>query len=189
MCGRRQLETKPSHRPKWGDMHLNMVSLIAGQVPPRPFVVQFHWNGEPLLYDHFSRAVDMFSHCITGMNTNGKLLVEKADEIIGRLDTVTLSVIEKDPERDEQVEILEEFLKLKGDEKPHMTYRLLGDVDPRPWKKYPGVVAPRLLHDPLGSYGYERQVTIPEMGVCLDMLHSVAVDRYGNAESEGRGYL
>jgi hypothetical protein len=125
-----------------------------------------------------------FKHCVRGLNTNGKLLVEKADEIIGNLDTLTLSIIEADPEADEQLEILKEFLKIKGDRPPMMVYRLLGDIDPRPWRAFAknrgGIVVTRLLHDPLGSYGYEKPVTVPEMGICLDMMHSVAVDRYGH---------
>jgi hypothetical protein len=160
-----------------------MVHKIAQQVPPGT-TVQFHWNGEPLLYPYFGQAVTAFKHCITGMDTNGKLLLEKSMEIIGLLDTLTLSVIEKDPEAEEQEEILLEFLELKGDKKPQMVYRLLGNVDIRPWEelclKTGGKVATRILHDPLGSWGYEKDVNIPEMGICLDMLHSIAIDRHGN---------
>lgn len=38
-----------------------------------------------------------------------------------------------------------------------------------------------MLHDPAGSFNYEKDVTIPETGVCLEMLHKLAVDRFGNA--------
>jgi len=185
-CGRRKIEAKRPgvERPVWGDMDLSMVASIARQVPAKPFVVQFHWNGEPLLYDWLDTALGYFSHCFRALNTNGKLLVKKADQIIGNLDTLTLSVIESDPEADEQLEILKEFLKIKGDRPPFMVYRLLGNVEPRPWKAFAknrgGIVATRLLHDPLGSFGYEKPVTIPEIGICLDLLHSVAVDRHGH---------
>ena len=174
------MEKKYKPKPVWGDMPFDMVTKIAHQTPPKPFLVQFHWNGEPLLYPRFGDAIDAFSHCVTAVDTNGKLLVEKANQIIGKLDTLTLSVIERDPEVQEQRRVLEEFLKLKGDAKPQMVYRLLGHVDVREWNMYPGTVVTRLLHDPLGSYGYERPVTIPEHGICLDMLHSIAIDRYGH---------
>jgi hypothetical protein len=50
-------------------------------------VVQFHNNGEPTLYPYLEGALSLFWHCIRQFNTNGKLLVEKAYEIIGNLQT------------------------------------------------------------------------------------------------------
>jgi MoaA/NifB/PqqE/SkfB family radical SAM enzyme len=32
----------------------------------------------------------------------------------------------------------------------------------------------------MGSFKYSRDVTIPECGVCMDLLHRLAIDRFGN---------
>jgi len=47
------------------------------------------------------------------------------------------------------------------------------------WKKMPGIVATRVLHNPLGSFQYQKKPTIPEIGICLDMLSHMAIDRFG----------
>ena len=62
-----------------------------------------------------------------------------------------------------------------------MIYRLLGDVKDRErWEKLPGVVANRILHHPLGSYKYQKKnPTIPEIGICLDLLNHLVIDRHG----------
>lgn len=144
-------------------------------------MVQFHWNGEPLLYPELGQALSAFRHCITGLDTNGILLMDKAQELIGNIDTLTISVIQNDDAGlvRQQKENIKAFVKLKGEQRPIMVYRLLGDVDKREWRHLPGIIATRVLHAPEGSVGYEKAVTIPEMGVCMDMLTSMAIDRYG----------
>ena len=57
MCGRRKLDNT---NVEWGDMPIDMVALIARQTPPKPFFVQFHWNGEPLLYPKLGHAFSLF---------------------------------------------------------------------------------------------------------------------------------
>jgi len=160
-------------------MDFDMVYKISEQVPPG-IVVQFHNNGEPLLYPFIDLALSRFENNIRSLNTNGKLLVEKADQIIGDLDTITISVIQDDPEGDEQYEIIKEFISIKGSEPPMLVYRLLGDVDSRRYDILPGIVARRVLHASDGSWRYERPVTIPEIGICLDLLTHLAIDRHGN---------
>lgn len=164
----------------WGDMTPQMVWTLSRQTPSGT-VVQFHNNGDPLLYPKLGWALQRFDHCIRQFNTNGKLLAEKASEIIGNLEVLAISVIENDPEGDEQYEIVNRFLDRKGSAKPHMVYRLLGDVekDDR-WEALPGVIARRVLHAPGGSYDYKKKVTVPEIGICLDLLTHLAVDRHGN---------
>jgi hypothetical protein len=161
-------------------MPIELVHKIASQVQPGT-VTQLHNNGEPLLYPWLGRALDYFKHCVTGLNTNGILLLEKAGELIGNIDTLTISVIQDDePELAEQQKSnIKEFLKLKGDKRPNMVYRLLGNVDARKYQFYKGSIATRPLHSPQGSFDYEKDVTMPEMGICLDMLTSIAIDRYG----------
>jgi len=178
-CGRRKIEKDhPEIAMNYGDMDFALVEKIAKQVPAN-IVIQLHNNGESLLYPRFGDAVKLFSKQITNIVTNGKLLVEKADEIIGNLDTVAISIIEADDEVDEQREIIKEFLKLKGDKKPYTILRINGKVEESKYNDIDLLIAKRILHSPMGSFGYERHPTIPEIGVCLDFLHHLAIDREG----------
>lgn len=165
---------------QWGDMPYEMVEEIARQIAPGA-VVQFHNNGEPLLYPHLRESLELFSHCIRCFNTNGKLLMDMADQVIGRLETLTISVVQDDPEQEEQYAIVRRFFDRKCARSPNVVYRLLGKVDlEAAWRELPGIVARRILHSPDGSKDYERAVTIPEIGICLDLLTHLAIDRYGN---------
>jgi len=180
MCGRRKMEREHPELCDWGDMDFDMVRAIAFQVP-RGTVVQFHNNGEPLCYPDLGRALKLFEErTIRCFNTNGKLLFKKADEIIGNLETLTISVIQDDPEGDEQREIVSEFLRIKGDRPPNMVYRLLGTVDDEPWRGLPGIVVKRILHSPDGSRNYEKKTTIPEVGFCTELITHLAIDRRGD---------
>ena len=180
MCGRRKVEKDyPELTLKYGDMDFELIERIAIQLPPN-IVVQLHNNGEPLLYPRFSEAVKMFHNQITNIDTNGKLLVKKKDEIIDNLDTLAISVIEKDPEADEQYEIIKEFIELKGDKKPFTLLRINGDVDIGRYKKLNLMMATRILHSPMGSYNYKKRTpTVPEIGICLDFLHHLAINNNG----------
>lgn len=180
MCGRRKMERDHPELCQWGDMPREMVWIISKNVP-RGTVVQFHNNGDPLCYPHLGWALHRFDHCIKQFNTNGKLLLEKSKEIIGHLDVLTVSVIQDDPEGEEQYDIVRKFLELKGSNAPRLVYRLLGDIpDKQLWESLPGTVATRILHSPDGSRDYQRKITIPEIGICLDLLTHLAIDRYGN---------
>jgi MoaA/NifB/PqqE/SkfB family radical SAM enzyme len=182
MCGRRMIEKEYPELAQWGDMPWSLFKHIAKQIPPG-ITVQLHNNGEPTLYPRLGEAISYFKgRNITTFNTNGKLLVEKANEIIGNLDTLCVSVIQNDPEAQEQAEIVDKFLTLKGKERPFMIYRLLGKIEHQEyWESLPGIVANRILHAPEGSRNYEKPVTIPEIGICWDLLTHLAIDRYGNA--------
>jgi radical SAM protein with 4Fe4S-binding SPASM domain len=177
-CGRRKLEKLK--KTDWGDMKFSVVKSIAEQLPDN-IIVQLHFNGEPLLYPELGKALSLFTRQIRCLSTNGKLIIEKEFEIIDNLDTMTISVIENDPEGNEQYELIKHFLKIKGNKKPFMVYRLLGDVtDKQRWHDLPGIVATRVLHNPMGSFGYKKKVTIPEVGICMDLLSHLVIDRYGN---------
>lgn len=184
MCGRRKIDKDyPKIAMKYGDMDFHLVQKIAGQLP-HGIVVQLHNNGESLLYQEFGRAVSFFSKQIRCLDTNGKMLLEKADDVIGYLDTLTISVIQNDPEGNEQYEIVKEFLEIKGDRRPYMIYRLLGKVDkPERWEKLQGITCTRVLHDPLGSFKYKKNPTKPEIGVCLDLLNHMCIDRFGKVST------
>ena len=181
-CGRRRIEKDFPSLANWGFMEKEMVYEISKQVP-EGITVHMHNNGEPLLYSDLGWALSSFSHCIRGFNTNGKLLLEKADEIIGNLETLTISVVQDDPEGDDQIEILQKFITKKNGRKPFLIYRLLGKIDKErteTFSRLPGIIARRVLHAPEGSFEYEKKVCIPEVGICLDLLTHLAIDRFGN---------
>lgn len=180
MCGRRKIDREhPEIAQKYGDMDFTLVEHIASQLPPN-IVVQLHNNGEPLLYPRFDEAVRLFSKQMTNIVTNGKLLLDKADEIIGNLDTLAVSVFENDPEADEQFFVIERFLKRKGQEKPFTLLRLNGEVDQARYLSLDVPLATRVIHAALGSFNYvKRNPTIPEVGMCLDFLNHLAIDRHG----------
>ena len=177
MCGRRKIERDyPDIAMNYGDMDFNLVKHIAQQVPTGT-IVQFHNNGEPTLYPELWSALKLFGHCIRQFNTNGILLAEKAIDIIDNLDVLTISVIEDDIA---QKEIVSKFIDIKGGRNPRLVYRLLGDVDPTYWEGLPGMIVTRTLHEPMGSFGYKKPVPIPEIGICLDLLSHLSIDRLGN---------
>ncbi len=178
MCGRRERDRLYGDL-KYGDMDFCLVEKIAEETP-EGIVVQLHNNGESLLYPHFGKAVSLFKHCVTNIVSNGKLLVEKADEIIGKLDILSISIIENDYEAEEQFHILEEFLKIKGNKKPYTTLRFVGNSYRKCYDKFDLQIVTRTLHAPKGSVEYKRLPTIPEIGVCWDFLTRLAIDRHGN---------
>jgi len=185
MCGRRKQEREHPELCSWGDMPLEMVRRIADQIPHGVFI-QLHNNGEPLLYPHLGEALCMFGGHYVGLNTNGKLLMEKHEQIQAYLSSITISIIPDDPEEDEQLDIAQQFLEL--DNRPLVVFRLLGHIDEarvlliRKWcQMYPKVlICYRILHSPDGSFDYEKRTVKPETGICQEMLHKLAIDRFGN---------
>lgn len=179
MCGRRKIDREfPEIAMNYGDMDFELVKKIASQLPDG-MVVQFHNNGEPLLYPMFSEAVKLFNNQIKCTDTNAKLIVEKADQIIDNLDTLTVSVIENDPEGDKQYELVKRFLEIRGKRRPNMVYRCLGNVNKARWKRLDGIIATRILHNPMGSFKYQKKPTVPEIGICLEILNHMAINRVG----------
>ena len=178
MCGRRKLEQM--QKTDWGDMDFDLVQFIANQLPSG-IVVQLHNNGEPTLYPRLGAAIQLFHKQVTSLNTNAILLMEKADEIIGHLDTLVVSVVEGDKTCLAQYNIVRDFIERKGNKKPLMVFRCLGDVREDLMIRYRqlGIVATRILHSAHGSFDYEKPVTVPEIGVCLDLLHHMSIDRKG----------
>ena len=179
MCGRRRIERQYPELAKWGDMDYEMVKGISTQIP-HGVVVQFHDNGEPLLYPRLGEALQLFNAQIRCLDTNGKALIDKADEIIGNLETITISTFEGDEEAGTQYELVKEFLSLKGDRKPNVIIRCLGEIQYRGFYENKGLlIAHRQFHSPMGSFDYKKQPTIPEIGICLDALSHLVIKRDG----------
>lgn len=179
MCGRRKIDREyPDIRLRYGHMDFDLVEKISKEVP-KGIIVQFHNNGDPTCYPRLGEALSLFKSNIRCFNTNGILLVEKASEIIGNVDTVAISVFPNDPLADEQYANVVKFLELKGDRKPNLVYRILGDAPNERYKQLPGIVVSRVLHDPLGSFKYKKPPTIPETGICLEAISHLAIDRLG----------
>lgn len=181
MCGRRKVDRDyPALAIDYGDMDFSLLQSIAPQIP-EGIVVQFHRDGEALLYPRFGEATALFPRHIRSIVTNGKLLMAKAREIIDNLETLSISIFEKDEEADEQYEIICEFLALKGDRKPFTTLRLIGDVDASRYDSLGQMYVRRVLHAPMGSFGYaKRTPPIPEIGICWDFLQHPCINRKGD---------
>ena len=179
MCGRRKVEKEfPELILEYDDIDFDLLENISKQLPSN-IVVQLHNNGESLLYPRFGDAVRLFNKQITNVVTNGKLLIEKADEIIDNLDTIAISIIENDSEVDDQYAIIEKFLKIKGNKKPFPILRINGFVELERYKKLGLIMATRVLHSSLGSFNYKKNPTIPEIGICLDFLHHLSINNKG----------
>lgn len=175
MCGRRKIDRDfPELALNYGDMDFELVKSIAEQLSDA-IVVQLHNNGEPLLYPKFKEAAKLFKRQIRCVDTNGILLLERASDIIGNLETLTISTFENDEESEKQQAIIEKFLKIKKERKPNVIIRCLGKVDVERYKKYGCIIVTRILHSPMGSFKYTKNPTVPEIGICLDLLNHMAI--------------
>lgn len=175
MCGRRKIDREyPEIALHYGEMDFDLVKSIAEQLPDA-IMVQLHNNGEPLLYPKFKEAAQLFKRQIRCLDTNGILLVDRADDIIDNLDTLTISTFENDEESADQYKKIEQFLKLKGARKPNVIIRCLGNVDVERYRKFGCIIATRILHSPMGSFKYTKNPTVPEAGICLDLLNHLAI--------------
>ena len=179
MCGRRKVDREyPNLALHYGDMEISLVESIARQLP-EGIVVQLHNNGEPLLYPKFKEAAKLFKRQVRCTDTNGKLLLERAGDVIGNLETLTISTFEKDEDANEQYKIIEKFLKIKGDRKPNVIIRCLGSMDIKRYKKFNCIIATRILHSAMGSFQYQKNPAVPEIGICLDLLNHLVIRHDG----------
>ena len=174
MCGR----NAPGVTMEYGDIHFPLLKEVARQIPAG-IVVQFHRDGEPLLYHNLSAAISLFKNSITNIVTNGKLLLDRKNDLIGKLTTLSISIFERDHESEEQYNIITEFLRIKGDQKPYVTLRIVGEVDLARYKKLGVPFVFRTLRSPLGNADYQRAPCIPEIGVCWDFLQKPCISWNG----------
>lgn len=172
----------PKNDDQWGDMDFLLVEKAARELPPNITVI-FHHDGEPLEYPRFGEAVRLFKNQVTTMNTNGRLLVQKADDIIGIMDNVTLSTFEGDPEWPFQLAILKEFLVLKnGWLKPKVLIRHLGRLNSDRQAAIERLGIPVTLRAFRGKgvgVDYHAKSLIPDTGICLDFLTKTLIDHNG----------
>ena len=184
MCGRRKIDRDyPDIQMNYGDMDFNLVKRIATQIPDET-LIQFHNNGEPLLYPYLNETLKLFEGKIRCFDTNGVLLANKEiqDALINNMESLTLSTFQDDPEWEQQYENLLNFLMVKGERKPQVIIRVLGNIGEerlRLYKKTGCLLAYRILHSPMGSFDYEKQPVIPEHGICLEMLNHPVINRLG----------
>jgi radical SAM protein with 4Fe4S-binding SPASM domain len=182
MCGRRKVDRDyPEMANSYGDMDIEMVKDISQQLPTG-ITIQFHNNGEPLLYPKLREAIDLFPGRTKCLTTNGKLLLDRAEDLI-MLDTIAISVIENDPEAEEQFETIQKYMYEHY--RPLVIIRFVGNPKTIPRytslvKKHGGLLTQRTLHNPMGSFSYKNSPTIPETGICREMMHSLAISRNGD---------
>lgn len=182
MCGRRKREEKQGKIYK-DNIDFKLLEKIANEISNRQVLIQFHWDGEPTMYPRLGEALDLFRGNIRCFDTNGKLLVDKADEIINNLETLTLSTFDLDTDKEEQWDILQQFLVIKGNKKPFVIIRRLGNITEEWMKKYEStglLMADRILHSPAGSFKYSKKTIVPEHGICLEALMHPAINVYGD---------
>jgi hypothetical protein len=182
-CGRRERD-RLYGLSSYGDMDIELIQMIASQVP-EGIVIATHNNGESMLHPRFGEGVAFFKKkdCFVYTVTNGKHLMEKFDQIVNNLDVVSISVIENDDdtERKFQIETLREFISAKGNKKPFITLRFVGNIKNEEEYLALGLtVVRRTIHLPKGSVEYRKPATIPECGVCWDFMTRLAIDRFGN---------
>lgn len=171
---------------KFGTMRWELLEELSAAIPPG-VIVQFHRDGDPLAFPHVGKALDLFHANLRSLVTHGERLAQKADEVIGHCETVTVSIFRGDPDARLQLASLRTFVEKKGDRVPRLLLKVVGDMDDGDMQPYLALGVPlmrRLLHVARSNARYARSLpAMPEHGVCLDLLHhpSVAWD--------GRVYL
>ena len=165
-------------------MDFMLFQRIITQIP-YGIVVQLHRDGESTAYPALESALVALNcmNFITSIVTHGENLVKKANEIIGNCTSLTVSAFNGDPDGPMQVDILREFLLLKGDKSPMVNIKIVGFMPPERERIYASLGVPiirRLLHVPDGNYKYSRRdPTVPEHGICTDFLSHPSIDWRG----------
>ena len=188
-CGHQDPAVHPTLR--FGEIDPAFIMKIAVEVFPlrTSCVVQFHRDGDPLAASvkTLNMALGAFASNLISIVTHGERLGARAHELIGNCQSVCVSIFRGDPDRELQLQSLTEFLKQKGDRLPKVLLKVVGDMHDDELAPYVALDLPimrRLIHLPTGNNKYaHRSPTMPEHGLCEDLLHhpSIAWD--------GRVYL
>lgn len=183
LCGRRKYDHEHGTQD-YGYMPLELVKTVAEQIPEN-ITIGTHWNGESLTHPQFGEAVSYLKkrNCFIYAVSNGKLLMEKRDEL-NNVDSISISVIEGDTteERELQYDILMQYISSKSYlSLPIIILRFVGIIpDEQRYLNLNLPIVRRTLHAPQGSFNYRKPPVIPEHGVCQDLLNRLTIDRYGN---------
>jgi len=186
-CGHQDPAIHPTL--KFGEMTYAIYKKLMDELQPlgKSLVVQFHRDGDPLAFQSIWHALSYSEGHIRSIVTHGERLAERANDIIGHCEAVTVSIFRADPDRELQLTALREFLKLKGEKLPRVFLKVVGDMSDEELGEYLQLQVPimrRLIHLPRSNAKYAHRLPVmPEAGLCLDLLHhpSVAWD--------GRVYL
>jgi radical SAM protein with 4Fe4S-binding SPASM domain len=173
--------SNPANDGMWGEMDFALVEKAAAELPPNITVI-FHHDGEPLEYPRFGEAIRLFKNQIRSMNTNGRLLLERSNDIIGEMDNIAISTFEGDPESEAQYNTVKDFLKLKGSRQPQVIIRHLGRVNSRRQAQFETLGIPVTLRAFRGKgvgVDYHAKSLIPDTGICLDFLSKLLIDHNG----------
>jgi MoaA/NifB/PqqE/SkfB family radical SAM enzyme len=153
-CGHRE------HVKECGDMSIDLFHGILYGMDGLE-IIQFHRDGEPLLYPYLSNVLEACSKkgIISNIVTNGRLLNAKTEQLVD-CNSITVSVYEKDDEQYEQIK------SFKYQEK--LIIKVLGDYPAREYSDY--FMIHRQIHSPEHSKEYKKLPIIPEIGICWDIF-------------------
>ena len=182
MCGHQSSKVNVGLR--YGDMDFHLLRVIAAQIP-HGTIVQFHRDGDPLVYPALAEALDLFSHCIRSIVTHGGRLGDRAHDILGRCERVTVSVFEGDPAGPVQLEQVSQFLECRAASiLPALNIKIVGEMTAegiQSWQRLGVPIIRRQLHHPAGDWRYRGSgPPIPEAMICMDLLTHPSIDWEGN---------
>jgi radical SAM protein with 4Fe4S-binding SPASM domain len=172
--------------PRWqnniekGDISLFLLSIIEKQLEDN-IIIHFHNNGEPLVYPYLKEAFDIFPRQIKHFDTNGILLLERAEEI-QKANIISVSIIQDDPLGYEQLDILQKYLSIKPSNQKVIA-RCVGDINGKRQLIIKGMNIPivkRVIHNKAGRVNYTKETIKPEDFICRDFLNHPAIDYLGN---------
>jgi len=173
-------KTKTGFHSKPMNMDMNILKKLSLELP-HGILVYFHYYGEPFLYPRLGDVIELFKNQITTIVTNGKLIIKKFNEIVPNLDSLCISVFEKDPEQEEQFHLIHDFLEMKKAQKPNTIIKLIGDVDPERYKIFNKHAL--LTRRTLFERKFVKKNDLPlitDYGICSDFLHKPLVNINGD---------
>jgi len=162
-----------------GDMDFELYKDIIAQIEPET-IIQFHKNGEPLLYEKIGDAINLAysKNMIINIVTNGILLMDRIKEL-KQATTICVSVIEDDIK---QFETIKEFIAHTD---VPVFIKFLGNYYNPEYEKLGLKCLRRKIHHPDHDYNYQDiyckpESYISEIGICLDFLNKPSVSWNGD---------
>jgi radical SAM protein with 4Fe4S-binding SPASM domain len=162
-------------------MDANLMFDLSQELKPlgKQLVWQAHKDGDPVDAENLRQALVCFDAHIRSLVTHGCSLVEQAETIITHCEAVCVSIFRGDPDRALQLTALRGFLDAKGDKLPRVYLKVVGDMtddELRPYLDLSLPVLRRAIHTPSGNAHYAHRLpTVPEHGLCLDLLHHPSI--------------